>query len=103
MRRSVDAINKSPHPEGAGEAGVSKDARRSCNSVALLAPARRYASVAAMLRNFYAFAEIDRAGHRRRDAAWLSERLAHADTRFLRCGATRTSSTSPPSRRAPPF
>jgi len=36
-----------------------------------------------MLRNFYAFAEIDRAGHRRRDAAWLSERLAHADTRFL--------------------
>ncbi len=44
---------------------------------------RRYASVAAMLRNFYAFAEIDRAGQRRRDAAWLSERIAHPTTRFL--------------------
>jgi NAD+ diphosphatase len=36
-----------------------------------------------MLRNFYAFAEIDRAGHRRRDAAWLSERIAHPSARFL--------------------
>jgi len=44
---------------------------------------RRYASVAAMLRNFYAFAEIDRAGHRRRDAAWLSERIADPGARFL--------------------
>lgn len=36
-----------------------------------------------MLRNFYAFAEIDRAGHRRRDAAWLSERIADPSARFL--------------------
>ena len=36
-----------------------------------------------MLRNFYAFAEIDRAGHRRRDAVWLSEHIAHPSARFL--------------------
>src|SRR5258708_30519681 len=44
---------------------------------------RRHANVAAMLRNFYAFAEIDRAGHRRRDAAWLSERIVDPKSRFL--------------------
>ena len=44
---------------------------------------RRYASVAVMPRNFYAFAEIDRAGRRRRDAAWLHERLADPSARFL--------------------
>jgi NAD+ diphosphatase len=35
------------------------------------------------LANFYASAGIDRAGHRRKDAAWLAERLAHARSRFL--------------------
>jgi NAD+ diphosphatase len=35
------------------------------------------------LRNFYAFAEIDRAGHLRRDAAWLNDRFAHPSSRFL--------------------
>jgi NAD+ diphosphatase len=44
---------------------------------------RRYASVAAMPRNFYAFAEIDRAGRYRRDAAWLSARIADPTSRFL--------------------
>ncbi len=36
-----------------------------------------------MLRNFYAFAEIDRAGHRRRDEAWLAARIADPASRFL--------------------
>jgi NAD+ diphosphatase len=44
----------------------------------------RYASVAIMwLRNFYTFAEIDRVGHLRRDAAWLTARMAHPGSRFL--------------------
>ena len=33
--------------------------------------------------NFYAANGLDRAGHRRRDAAWLAERLAHPETRFV--------------------
>jgi NAD+ diphosphatase len=33
--------------------------------------------------NFYAAAGLDRAGHRRKDAAWLSERLADPATRFV--------------------
>jgi NAD+ diphosphatase len=44
---------------------------------------RRHASVAMMLRNFYAFAEIDRAGRYRRDAAWLAARIADPTSRFL--------------------
>src|SRR5260370_10539764 len=45
---------------------------------------RRCASVAVMpQRNFYAFAEIDRAGHRRRDTAWLTARIADPASRFL--------------------
>jgi len=35
------------------------------------------------VRNFYAFAEIDRAGHRRRDAAWLNERILDPSSRLL--------------------
>jgi NAD+ diphosphatase len=35
------------------------------------------------LRNYYAFAEIDRAGHLRRDDAWLATRFAHPGSRFL--------------------
>src|SRR5690348_5155484 len=35
------------------------------------------------LRNFYAFAEIDRAGHRRRDQLWLEARLVHPNARFV--------------------
>jgi NAD+ diphosphatase len=43
----------------------------------------RYANVAVMLRNFYAFAEIDRAGRHRRDAAWLAARIADPTSRIL--------------------
>jgi NAD+ diphosphatase len=44
----------------------------------------RYASVAIMwLRNFYTFAGIDRVGHLRRDAAWLTARMEHPGSRFL--------------------
>jgi NAD+ diphosphatase len=35
------------------------------------------------LRNFYAFAKIDRVGHFRRDSAWLATRSAHPGSRFL--------------------
>src|SRR5215813_13839503 len=35
------------------------------------------------LKNFYAFAEIDRAAHRRREEAWLTARLADSRARFL--------------------
>ena len=35
------------------------------------------------LRNYYAFAEIDRAGHLRRDSAWLAARSVHPGSRFL--------------------
>lgn len=35
------------------------------------------------LRNYYAFAEIDRAGHLRRDAVWLAARFAAPGSRFL--------------------
>ena len=34
-------------------------------------------------RNFFGFAEIDRAGHLRRDAAWLRERLRDPGSRLL--------------------
>lgn len=33
--------------------------------------------------NFYAANGLDRAGHRRRDAAWLAERLGDPETRFV--------------------
>jgi NAD+ diphosphatase len=33
--------------------------------------------------NFYAANGLDRAGHRRRDPAWLAERLAHPESRFV--------------------
>jgi NAD+ diphosphatase len=33
--------------------------------------------------NFYAAGGLDRVGHRRKDAAWLAERLAHASSRFI--------------------
>jgi NAD+ diphosphatase len=33
--------------------------------------------------NFYAAAGLDRAGHRRKDAAWVAERLADPATRFV--------------------
>jgi NAD+ diphosphatase len=33
--------------------------------------------------NFYAAAGIDRAGHRRKDPAWVAERLQHPSTRFV--------------------
>lgn len=33
--------------------------------------------------NFYAAAGLDRAGHRRKDAAWLADRLTHPESRFL--------------------
>lgn len=33
--------------------------------------------------NFYAAGGLDRAGHRRKDAAWLAERLAHPSSRFV--------------------
>jgi NAD+ diphosphatase len=35
------------------------------------------------IANFYAAAGLDRAGHRRKDAAWLAERLADPATRFV--------------------
>jgi NAD+ diphosphatase len=35
------------------------------------------------LRNFYAFAELDRVGHFRRDGAWLAARSVHPSSRFL--------------------
>ncbi|HZS85848.1 MAG TPA: NAD(+) diphosphatase [Stellaceae bacterium] len=35
------------------------------------------------LRNFYAFAEIDRAGQFRRDAAWIEARVAEPGARFV--------------------
>jgi NAD+ diphosphatase len=35
------------------------------------------------LRNFYAFAELDRIGHFRRDSAWLAGRSVDPGTRFL--------------------
>jgi NAD+ diphosphatase len=33
--------------------------------------------------NFYAAGGLDRVGHRRKDAAWLAERLAHPSSRFI--------------------
>ena len=33
--------------------------------------------------NFYAAGGLDRVGHRRKDAVWLAERLAHASSRFV--------------------
>ena len=49
-----------------------------------LPPHPRYASVALMwVRNFYALAEIDRAGQRRRDLAWLGAQVADPRSRFL--------------------
>ncbi|MDB5405610.1 MAG: pyrophosphatase [Rhodospirillales bacterium] len=35
------------------------------------------------LRNFFAFSEVDRVGHLRRDAAWLGERIVHPTSRFV--------------------
>ena len=35
------------------------------------------------LRNFYAFAELDRVGHFRRDSVWLTGRSVHPGTRIL--------------------
>ncbi|MBV9522683.1 MAG: NAD(+) diphosphatase [Alphaproteobacteria bacterium] len=36
-----------------------------------------------MLRNFYGFAELDRVGHFRRDAAWLRTRIGDPGSRYL--------------------
>src|SRR5258708_36751074 len=33
--------------------------------------------------NFYAAGGLDRVGHRRKDAAWVAERLAHPSSRFV--------------------
>src|SRR5258708_10947193 len=33
--------------------------------------------------NFYAAGGLDRVGHRRKDAAWIAERLAHPSSRFV--------------------
>src|SRR5215469_1179752 len=40
-------------------------------------------SAAMWVRNYYAFAEIDRAGHLRRDEAWLAARVLDANSRFV--------------------
>ena len=47
-------------------------AEAACQSFARMRPA-----------NFYAASRLDRAGHRRKDAAWIAERLADERTRFV--------------------
>jgi NAD+ diphosphatase len=35
------------------------------------------------LRNYFAFSDVDRVGHFRRNAAWLGERIVHPTSRFV--------------------
>jgi NAD+ diphosphatase len=70
--------------DAADGAAVSKDAPLIQPPDARVLPLPyRYANVVMMLRNFYAFAEIDRAGRHRRDAAWLAARIADPTSRIL--------------------